>query len=97
MILNPNCAWDVNMPLPGVAAARPYPNQVSGERLARWPDKIIPASWEVGGPKRGRDERFEDLGRGYHCDVFVFARHEGKDIDTGWHFYLLSKESVEHT
>ena len=58
-------------------------------------DKIIPASWEVGGPKKGRDEKFEDFGRGYHCDVFVFARHEGKDIDRGWHFYVLSKESVE--
>lgn len=95
MILNPNCAWDVNMPLPGWQ--RPVRIQIkcSGERLARWPDKIIPASWEVDGPKRGRDEKFEDLGRGYHCDVFVFARHEGKDIDSGWHFYVLSKESVE--
>jgi hypothetical protein len=89
MILNPNCAWDVNMPLPG--RQRPVRIQIkcSGERLARWPDKIIPASWEVDGPKRGRDEKFEDLGRGYHCDVFVFARHEGKDIDRGWHFYVL--------
>ena len=25
----------------------------------------------------------------------MFARHEGKDIDLGWHFYVLSKESVE--
>ena len=25
----------------------------------------------------------------------MFARHEGKDIDRGWHFYVLSKESVK--
>ena len=25
----------------------------------------------------------------------MFARHEGKDIDRGWHFYVLSKEGVE--
>jgi hypothetical protein len=95
MILNPNCAWDVNMPLPGWQ--RPVRIQIkcSGERIARWPDKMIPASWEVDGPKKGRDEKFEDLGRGYHCDVFVFARHEGKDIDRGWHFYVVSKGSVE--
>ena len=71
MILNPNSAWDVNMPLAGWQ--RPVRIQIkcSGGRLARWPDKIIPASWEVDGPKKGRDEEFEDLGRGYHCDVFV--------------------------
>jgi hypothetical protein len=45
-------------------------------------------------PKSARDPQRGVLGAGFHCDVFVFARHEGLDIAAGWHFYVLPEWTV---
>jgi hypothetical protein len=42
-----------------------------------------------------KDPRFGVLPAGFNCDVFVFARHEGIDIQRGWHFYVLPDKTVQ--
>jgi hypothetical protein len=90
----PAAAWDVQMLLPG----RPRPVRIqvkcSGERAPQYPKKVRPARWEFGSPSSARDLEFAALGAGFHCDVFVLARHEGDDIAAGWHFYVLPEWTV---
>jgi hypothetical protein len=91
----PAAAWDVEMTLsPG---RQPIRIQVkcSGERAPQSPEKIRPPDWgRLTPPKSAKDPRFGVLRAGFNCEVFVFARHEGRDIATGWHFYVLPEWTV---
>jgi hypothetical protein len=92
----PAAVWDIEMPLPG----RPEPIRIqvkcSGERAPQSPDKSRPAYWgRLKAPKSARDPQFGVLAADYNCDVFVFARHEGRDITRGWHFYVLPQRKVK--
>jgi hypothetical protein len=91
----PAAAWDVEM---GVRNRRlPIRIQVkcSGERAPQSPERIRPPHWgKLTAPKSGKDPRFGVLAGGFNCDVFVFARHEGKDIQRGWSFYVLPEQAV---
>jgi hypothetical protein len=98
VVESPGQAWDVEMTLP----RRKHPIRIqvkcSGERSPRDPGKVMPAVW---GPlvepasNRGPAPDFAVLGSGFQCDVFVFARHEGSEIERGWHFYVLSQRTVK--
>lgn len=37
---------------------------------------------------------FDEEDAGFNCDTFVFARHEGREIAAGWHFYVLPESTV---
>jgi hypothetical protein len=91
----PAAAWDVEMTLsPG---RQPIRIQVkcSGERAPQSPEKIRPPDWgRLTPPKSAKDPRFGVLRAGFNCEVFVFARHEGRDIAAGWHFYVLPERTV---
>ena len=95
---SPGQAWDVEMTLP--RRKRPIRIQVkcSGERSPRDPGRAMPAEWgRLVEPvtNKGPAPDFAALGSGFHCDVFVFARHEGSEIERGWHFYVLSQRTVK--
>jgi hypothetical protein len=93
----PSAAWDVEVPVDG--DGRPVRVQVkcSGERnpglapgiklAATW-GKLVEA-WAPRGPDRRR------LEPGFHCDVFVFVRHQGTNIARGWSFYVLLVSVVQ--
>jgi hypothetical protein len=92
----PAAAWDVEMRLP--RRRRPVRIQVkcSGERAPQSPEKIRPADWgRLKAPLSAKDPLFRVLTPGFNCDVFVFARHEGSDIERGWHFYVLPQRAVK--
>ena len=91
----PAAAWDVLMPMRG----RPDPVRIqvkcSGERAPQSPEKRRPPYWgRLEPPKSAKDPHFGVLDPGFNCDVFVFARHEGSDIERGWHFYVLPQPTV---
>ena len=91
----PAAAWDVEMTLP--RGRQPVRIQVkcSGERAPQSPEKSLPANWgRLTLPKSAKDPLFGVLRAGFNCDVFVFARHEGRDIAAGWHFYVLPEWTV---
>ena len=91
----PAAAWDVEMPLS--TGRQPVRIQVkcSGERAPQSPEKIRPPDWgRLTPPKSAKDPLFGVLRAGFNCDVFVFARHEGRDIAAGWHFYVLPEWTV---
>ena len=91
----PAAAWDVEMTLP--PRRQPVRIQVkcSGERAPQSPDKTRPPDWgRLTLPKSAKDHLFGVLRAGFNCEVFVFARHEGRDIAAGWHFYVLPEWTV---
>jgi hypothetical protein len=92
----PAAAWDVEMPL--TDRSQPVRIQVkcSGERAPQSPEKIRPPYWgKLKAPLSAKDPQFGVLPAGFNCDVFVFARHEGIDIQRGWHFYVLPDKTVQ--
>jgi hypothetical protein len=91
----PNAAWDVEMPLPHRSQPVRIQVKCSGERVPVSPEKIRPPRWELRAPSSAKDPRFGVLPAGFNCDVFVFARHEGLDIERGWHFYVLPAKAVQ--
>jgi hypothetical protein len=91
----PNAAWDVEMPIPDLRQPVRIQVKCSGERAPQSPEKIRPPHWgTLKAPSSGKDARFGVLPAGFICDVFVFARHGGLDIERGWHFYVLPAKSV---
>ena len=91
----PAAAWDVEMTLP--PRRQPVRIQVkcSGERAPQSPEKTRPPDWgRLTLPKSAKDPLFGVLRAGFNCDAFVFARHEGRDIAAGWHFYVLPERTV---
>jgi hypothetical protein len=91
----PAAAWDVELTLS--RGRQPVRIQVkcSGERAPQSPDKTRPPDWgRLTLPKSAKDPLFGVLRAGFNCDAFVFARHEGRDIAAGWHFYVLPEWTV---
>jgi hypothetical protein len=92
----PNAAWDVEVPVPGYGRTVRVQVKCSGERnpgLA--PETKLAATWgKLAEPTSAKDPDRRPLGPGFHCDVFVFARHEGTDIARGWSFYVLPMSVV---
>jgi hypothetical protein len=92
----PNAAWDVEMPLPHRSQPVRIQVKCSGERAPQSREKIRPPYWgKLKAPLSAKDPRFGVLPAGFNCDVFVFARHEGIDIERGWHFYVLPDRAVQ--
>ena len=88
----PAAAWDVEMLLPPRGTPIRIQVKCSGERAPPSPEKTRPADWgNLKAPMSAKDPAFLPLKPGFNCDVFVFARHEGTDIERGWRFYVLSK------
>jgi hypothetical protein len=92
----PAAAWDIEMPLPHRSQPVRIQVKCSGERAPQSPEKIRPPYWgKLKAPLSAKDPRFGVLPAGFNCDVFVFARHEGIDIERGWHFYVLPDKTVQ--
>jgi hypothetical protein len=92
----PNAAWDVEMPGPDLTQPVRIQVKCSGERAPQSPEKIRPPYWgNFKAPLSAKDPRFGVLPAGFNCDVFVFARHEGLEIERGWHFYVLPAKTVQ--
>jgi hypothetical protein len=94
----PSQAWDVEMNLPRSQRRVRIQVKYSGERKPQVPQGINPPQWSpVSAPQanRGPPPNFEHLGPGFHCEVFVFARHEGWALDEGWSFYVLPQKVVK--
>lgn len=95
--IDPGAAWDIDW-IP-VAGRRPIRIQVkcSGEFLPRYPASPAAATWDVTPPTKGFDESQPDtaLPPGHHCDVFVLARHTGRDITNGWRFVVAPAKALE--
>jgi hypothetical protein len=87
----PAAAWDVEVPVRGSGRTVRVQVKCSGERRPGLEPEIkLAATWgKLEEPRSARDPDFQPLGPGFHCDVFVFARHEGTDIECGWWFYVL--------
>jgi hypothetical protein len=87
----PAAAWDVEVPVRGYGRNVRVQVKCSGERARHHAPGIrLPASWgKLVEPKLAKDPDMRPLGPGFHCDVFVFARHEGANIERGWWFYVL--------
>jgi hypothetical protein len=92
----PAAAWDVEVPLRGYVRKVRVQVKCSGERAAHSALGIkLAATWgKLAEPSSAKDPDFQPLGPGFHCDVFVFARHEGTDIRRGWSFYVLPMSVV---
>jgi hypothetical protein len=92
----PAAAWDVEMPLPHRSQPVRIQVKCSGQRAPQSPGKNLPPYWgKLKAPLSAKDPRFGVLPPGFNCDVFVFARHEGIDIERGWHFYVLPDKAVQ--
>lgn len=94
---NPVAAWDITWEPRGLPSTR-IQVKCSGGWIPRFPKRReIPATWEFPAAKHPLSPAFERLDSGYHCDMFVFARHTGNDITAGWSFYVLpTTVVVEH-
>jgi hypothetical protein len=91
----PSAAWDVEMTLQSWRHPVRIQVKCSGESAPQSPERIRPPDWgRLTPPKSARDPRFGVLPAGFNCDVLVFARHEGRDIAAGWHFYVLPECTV---
>jgi hypothetical protein len=92
----PAAAWDVEVPLRGHGRKIRVQVKCSGERAPYLaPGVKLAATWgKLVEPRSGKDPAFRPLGPGFHCDVFVFARHEGTNISRGWCFYVLPMSVV---
>ena len=91
---NPSAPWDVTWLRPRHRIPVRIQVKCSGEYLPRYPDGAAKAQWGVKPPNSGFDaDTWQKLPAGHHCDVFVLARHEGRDIEGGWSFYVLSQEA----
>ena len=92
----PAAAWDVEVPVHGYGRKVRVQVKCSGERAAHSALGIkLGATWgKLAEPSSARAPDFQPLGPGFHCDVFVFARHEGTDIGRGWSFYVLPMSVV---
>jgi hypothetical protein len=92
----PAAAWDVEVPVRGYGRKVRVQVKCSGELAAHSALGIkLAATWgKLAEPSAAKDPDFQSLGPGFHCDVFVFARHEGTDIGRGWSFYVLPMSVV---
>jgi hypothetical protein len=92
----PAAAWDVEVPVCGYGRKVRVQVKCSGERAAHSALGIkLAASWgRIAEPSSAKGPDLQALGPGFHCDVFVFARHEGTDIGRGWSFYVLPMSVV---
>jgi hypothetical protein len=92
----PAAAWDVEVPIRGFGRNVRVQVKCSGERAPyHAPGVKLAATWgKLAEPKFAKDPDFQPLGPGFHCDVFVFARHEGTNIRRGWSFYVLPMSVV---
>jgi hypothetical protein len=92
----PAAAWDVEVPVAGYGREVRVQVKCSGERAPyHAPGIKLAATWgKLAEPKFAKDPNFRPLGPGFHCDVFVFARHEGTNIRRGWWFYVLPMSVV---
>lgn len=88
----PAAAWDVEVPMRG----RNVRVQVkcSGERTPLATAKLPPTWGKLKEPWFAKGSDYQPLGPGFHCDVFVFVRHEGTNIGGGWSFYVLPMRVV---
>jgi hypothetical protein len=90
---DPGAPWDLEWPIDG----RTVRVQVkcSGEYLPRFPDRPAKPSWNVKPPRAGWDAVARlPKDAGHHCDVFVLARHIGRDVEAGWSFTVLTPADV---
>lgn len=91
---DPAAAWDVTW----AVGDRDLRIQVkcSGEYLPRMGgDHRSPPRWSFEVPKSGFDHTTSRrLPSGLHCDVFVFARHIGREIDCGWSFWAVAPAAL---
>ena len=89
--VNPTCAWDVTWKPPDLPTTK-IQVKCSGGWIPRFKDRggqESPPKWEFRAPRYGFGPDFERLDPGHQCDMFVFARHTGRDIAAGWSFYVL--------
>jgi hypothetical protein len=93
MVVNPVAAWDVSWKPRGLPPTK-IQVKCSGGWIPRFPDREGKARWEFPEPSYGFGPDFEKLGAGHQCDMFVFARHTGKEIAAGWSFYVLPATDV---
>jgi len=93
----PAQAWDIDLVLPRPRRLVRVQVKCSGERAPQDIELSRPPRWEVKEPSanRGPPPEFARLGPGFHCEVFVLARHEGWDISDGWHFYVLPQREMK--
>jgi hypothetical protein len=93
----PAAAWDVEVPVRGHVRNVRVQVKCSGERARHHASEIrLPPTWgKLVEPKHAKDPDMQPLGPGFHCDVFVFARHEGADIGRGWWFYVLPLRPIQ--
>lgn len=93
---DPGAAWDIDWT--STPGRQPIRIQVkcSGEFLPRYPDNPAAAAWDVTPPQKGYNsiDPAVPLPPGHNCDVFVLARHTGRDITSGWRFVVASRQAL---
>lgn len=92
---DPSCPWDLRW----VANGETVRIQVkcSGEFLPHFPDRPnSKVSWDIRPPKTVWDaERLESVPSTTHsCDVWVFCRHVGNDLEAGWTFAAIATDQL---
>jgi hypothetical protein len=93
LVVNPVAAWDITWKSRGLPSTK-IQVKCSGGWIPRFPDREGRARWEFPEPTYGFGPEFERYGPGYQCQIFVFARHTGKDIEAGWSFYVLRRTDL---
>jgi hypothetical protein len=96
MVVIPVAAWDIEWKPRGLPLTR-IQVKCSGGWIPQFANQVreSPARWDFKEPSFGFSPEYERFGPGHQCDMFVFARHTGKDITAGWSFYVLPKSDVE--
>jgi hypothetical protein len=93
VVEDPVAAWDVVWTTRGARVCVQV--KCSGEYIPRYPNSPASARWELKVPKYGFHIELGKLPPGHHCDLFVLARHEGRDIGAGWSFAVLARKEVD--
>jgi hypothetical protein len=94
--VDPGAAWDIDWTPAGGRDAIRIQVKCSGEFLPRYPDNPAAAAWDVKPPKKGYNAIHPEtpFPPGHNCDVFVLARHTGREITSGWRFVVASRRAL---
>jgi hypothetical protein len=93
--LDPSCPWDLRWVANGEAIRVQV--KCSGEFLPHYPDKPnTKVSWDISTPKTAWDsEHLMSVPSTTHsCDVWVFCRHVGNDLEAGWTFAAIATNQL---